>query len=224
MKKFLTLTFFNVLFIPALFSQEKMMISKRYIGTTYYDGHSILINSLQQLPLNIQKASSNFLNKTTGTLFNNITFSQGQIVDLDKLLSSDTSLYEREWVIPKYDLIFLLQDTTIGIRNYYLQLRLDKYGQILSSNWPRKYYSNKSLFKSREQILQFALQQAQAEGFDTSNYLIDFTHNYSQDKLCWLFKFKNNSNPKLDIYDVIEVDWISLTVVAKYRILTSKVN
>lgn len=95
---------------------------------------------------------------------------------------------------------------------------------MLYSNWPRYNYSDKNLFKSRNEILAAALQEAQRKGFDTFNSTVDFGPSNFHDKLTWIFKFRNTSTVNLNIYDVIEIELNSSLVLAVYRVMTSKAN
>lgn len=66
--------------------------------------------------------------------FNGNTYYDGfstKIDSLSKLPSLIRYNLQGYLIVPKYDLYFVLRDKSIGIRCYYLQVRLDNYGQIL---------------------------------------------------------------------------------------------
>ena len=150
-----------------------------------------------------------------------LKFSHGQIVNLEKYFSDNKETFNYGWVVPKYDLNFILQDSSIGIKNYYIQLRLDEYGQILACNWPKANYFNKTELKPRSEIEKFAIGEAQIKGITNFEYKVDFKYNLAFDKLCWIFKFPVvlPNNPRTH-FEVFEVDWKSLDIIAQYQIVT----
>ena len=108
---------------------------------------------------------------------------------------------------------FVLKDNSIGIHNYCLQIRLDKYGQILYSNWPKESYSDKNRFKDRIDIERFALRQGKLKGFDINDYKVDFIYNKKFDELCWVFKFPLIIENNRQEYNVIEIPWNSIEII-----------
>ena len=154
-------------------------------------------------------------------MFDSVIFSRGQIVDLERRFDNDSVAFGYSWIIPKYDITFLLRDNSIGIKRYSLNIRLDRYGQILYSNWPKGGYNNKLEFASPAKILQFALKQAEFKRHDTTGYLVDFYYNDRVDKLCWVFKFPKLTELKRDNYDetynCVEIDWKTLQIISENK-------
>jgi len=220
MKIFLSILFLSTLSFFAV-AQEKMIVDQQYNGNTFYSGFSSSVNSISNLPSNIQSNISGYFSKILGSMKDGLKFSHGQIVDLEKYFSDNKETFNYGWVVPKYDLNFIFQDLSIGIKNYYIQLRLDEYGQILACNWPRVNYSNKNEFKSRSEIEKFAINEAKIKGITNLEYKVDLKYNLAFDKLCWVFKFPvvlpNNPRKR---FEVFEVDWKSLDIVAQYQIAT----
>ena len=137
------------------------MIIDKPLGNICHFGFSEPLNSLTELPSVIQFNIRGYLKRILGSMSDSVIFSNGQIVDLERRFKNDSATFGYSWIIPKYDLNFLLRDNSIGIKRYSLTIRLDKYGQILYSNWPKERYNNKSSFESRKKIMRFALKQAE---------------------------------------------------------------
>lgn len=190
-----------------------MVVDKPFNGNTYYEGFSKHIKTLEELPALIQYNLKGYTDKILGKISDSITYSHGQVIDLESKFKKDSAAYRSEWVIPKYDLNFLLSDNNLGIKSYYLQIRLDQYGQIIDCNWPKKGHGEKNLFKSRIEIENFAIKQARLKGFDTTQYIVDFRFNQKLDKLCWVFMFPIKIEENRKEYGILEVPWTSLEIV-----------
>jgi hypothetical protein len=108
------------------FGQDKMIVDEPFNGNTYYSGFSKQIDGLSDLPTVIQFNVNGYLRRILGTMSDSVTFSHGQIVDLENKFKEDSVTYGYGWIVPKYDLNFVLRDNSIGIRSYYLQIRLDR--------------------------------------------------------------------------------------------------
>jgi len=205
----------------SLIAQDKMVVDKLFPGETYYGGFSTPLKSISELPSNIQLNIRGLINNLFGILNDNITFSSGQIVDLKRYFYADTTIYRRHGIIPKYDLNFILKDTTIGLKSYCINLNLDEYGQIVYVNWPKENYSDKTAFISRKNIEQFALREAQLKGFITKDYRVDVIYNDKFDKLCWVFKFPVKIEKNRQRYNAFEVDFKEMTIIDEYELLTT---
>jgi len=218
MKTLLTLFIFITLLIHSAHSQEKMVINQRYSGNVSYSGASYFLDSINQLPTKIQINLNGYLTKVLGDFKNNLTYSHGQVVDLKQYFSKDSLIFNRGWVAPKYDLHFLLSDSTIGIIKYYIQIRMDKYGQILSCNWPKERHNNKNILVLRSEIRKKALRRAENLIYNTANFEIDFKYNKKEDKLCWIFKFPIKITSHLKKYNALEIDWLANKIIDEYGI------
>lgn len=184
-----------------------MVVDMPYAGTTVYDGHATYISDINKLPHNIIEQINNLLKRRMGTFSNKVKFSHGQIVDLDKYFKGAKDISAWQWVVPKYDLIFNLMDTTIGIKNYSLQVRLDQYGQVIRMNWPKQYYTSAKRFNNRKQIEQFALRKALEKNFLTTTYTVKLTYEYSTDAFYWRFWFPKTKVKSENRFDCIDVNW-----------------
>ena len=203
--------------------QDKMVIDEPFNGNTMYGGHSYHLNSISELPSNIQFNANGFLKRILGSMIDSLTFSQGQVVDLGSKFSEDSVTYNYNWIVPKFDLNFILKDESIGIKKYYIQLRLDEYGQILYSNWPKKHFSDKSRLKSRSDIEEFALKQAELRGYNVTEYEVDFKYNEKSEKLCWIFMFPASNDSNRKKINVLEIPWDFIKIIDEYIITRSTV-
>lgn len=224
MKKYIltiVLTYFSM---GLLFSQDKMVIEKPFNGNTDYAGYSVHLNSVSELPDIILSNVQGHLNKLLGSMALNTHFSHGQVIDVKNYFKNDPIVHTRGWILPKYDLNFILQDHSIGIKSYYIQLRLDEYGQLLSVNWPRTGYSDKSKFESRHEIERIALMHADLRGFSLADYIVDLKYNQKHVKLCWVFKFPKKSESNNKAFHTIELDWKETDVVDEYTTVISTLH
>ena len=204
---------------------QQILVEQPFNGNTSYGKHARAIESITELPDQVQTCLEAYLTDMLGSNVMNVTFSHGQKVDLNSYFSEpNRKASDYQWLVPSYDLNYVLSDTTLGINSYYIQLRLDEYGQLLSTNWPRKGYSNKENFTSTNEIVRFALSQAKSRGFLTSEYLSDLKYQSSSESLNWVFKFPKTLRADNTQYDVIEINLTSLKVVEEYTIKTSTVN
>ncbi len=199
---------------------QQILVDQPFNGFTVYGQHASNIDSVSELPVQIKTALEEYLIDMVGSNFKNVTFSHGQNIDLKSYFSSPNHKVSNfRWQVPAYDLNFVLSDITLGIKSYFLQLRLDEYGQLLFVNWPKKGYSNKEKFQSTAKIIQIALEEANSRGFLAFKYETDLKFNPNSESLNWVFKFPKTRNPDNEQFDVIEISLTSLKVVDEYTIV-----
>ena len=204
---------------------QQILVEQPFSGNTSYGKHANTIESLTELPDQIQVAVKAYLTEMFGSNVKNLAFSHGQNVDLKSYFSEHNHKASNyQWLIPSYDLNYVLSDTTLGIKSYYVQLRLDEYGQLLNTNWPRKGYSNKENYRSTIEIVEFVLSQANSRGYRTSKYETDLKYNADSKSLNWVFKFPRTLRSDNKEFDVLEISLASMKVVEEYAIRTSTVN
>lgn len=204
---------------------QQILVEQPFNGNTSYGKHAKAIESVTELPEQIQTSLEAYLTDMLGSSIKNVTFSHGQNVDLNSYFSEpNRKASNYQWLVPSYDLNYVLSDTTLGIKSYYIQLRLDEYGQLLSTNWPRKGYSNEKKFQPTSEIAQFALGQAKLRGYLTSKYSSDLKYKTDSESLNWVFEFPKALTPDNKRFNVIEISMTSLKVVEEYTIKTSTVN
>ncbi len=197
-----------------LFSQEKMIVKDSYPGSTFYDGFSKHVISLEELPPQITLNLKGSLSKYFGELRHNIIFEDGQKVDLKKYFLKNKEVFNMRWIVPKYDLNFSLGDSSLGLVKYNINARLDEYGQIIQINWPKKNHNVRTNFLDRKEIEQFALKYAKKKGLETDSYSVNLKYNLEVDKLCWVFRFPLAPNQ----YNTFEIAWVgNLEVLTEYE-------
>ncbi len=223
MKSILILTF-CLLSSSLLNAQGKMIINAPFNGNTHYGGFSMHIDSISEIPTIIQSNVNGYLKQILGSMSDSLVFSHGQVIDLKEKFKQDSTVYRYEWIVPTYDLNFILRDNSIGIKKFYLQIHLDEYGQIIYSNWPRKHYSDKSEFKSLTDIEKFAILHAGLNGCHSDKYSVSLKYNEKFDKVCWAFKFPIKMNAYKKEYYVLEIDWKWVGVVDEYNQVTPLVR
>jgi len=204
---------------------QQILVDHPFNGFTVYGQYASRIDSESELPDQIQKTVKAHLENMLTSNKNNLNYSHGQKVDLKRYFSENKDgISNYDWLVPAYDLNYLFSDTTLGIKSYYVQLRLDEYGQLLTANWPRKGYSNKETFQSIGKIIQFALEQAKLRGFLVSKYETDLKFNPYSESLNWVFKFPSSLNPDKNQFEVIEINMTLLRVVDEYTIVKTVYN
>lgn len=204
---------------------QQILVEQTFNGYTDYGQHAKVIESVTELPDQIQTALEAYITDMVGSNINNVAFSHGQNVDLKSYFCEpNRKASSYQWVVPAYDLNYVLSDTTLGIKSYYLQIRLDEYGQLLRANWPRKGYLNKGKVQSISKIVQFAVDQANSRGYLTSKYVSDLKFNSDSESLNWLFQFPETLNPDNKQFDVLEISLTSLRVVDEYTIIKTVYN
>lgn len=110
-------------------AQEKIYIQKNCGGSILRSPKVTKLKRLTQLPTRIPMIANDVLRRSLTDFTANISFSQGEILDIESYAATDSSFQSHmEYPLPKNFLEFILSDTTIGIRSYCLQMSLDQYG------------------------------------------------------------------------------------------------
>ena len=200
--------------LPAIsMGQSKMICDQTYDGGTCYNTKTTNVKAISQLPVKIQHNVNGYLKQALGSIYDSTRFSHGQVVNLRKNFKHDTAVYRREWVVPKYELHFLIHDMSLGIKNYYLQLNVDEFGQIISSNWPRHSFSNRQELSQLEDIEKIALRDAVRKKFDIQGYTATLEYDKQLDRLCWCFYFNHELRAMYKSYDFISIDWSNHNII-----------
>ncbi|MBO9565655.1 MAG: hypothetical protein J7621_22965, partial [Niastella sp.] len=198
------------------FCQETKLIDNFEYKLTYYEGFSKTIDSLSAIPNFIIENINKYIKSSFGNLSSSIHFSHGQIIDLANYFKKNPSTYTRKYLLPKYDLEFILKDSLIGIKSYGITIKADQYGQVISCNWPREGYSDKSKFQPISELGKNAIKIASSKGFNINKYIISFGYNEKHERMCWLFQFPYENNGTKELFNVIEMDWIHMEIIDEY--------
>jgi len=201
------------------------MVVNDHEGVTYYDDFSKNLSSLNKLPRIIVYNIQNLIKTSMGEFSPDVTFSNGQIVDLKRYFAHNKDVSSYMWIVPKYDLNFNLTDTSMGFKNYTLNINTDKYGQIIDINWPRRGYDHKSVFVSRDSIKKFALAEAKRLNFNLINYKVDFYYSKRDEKFLWQFLFPVFKEPLPGLpYNCIEINWANIGDSKTYQVNKASYN
>lgn len=103
-----------------LSGQDKMWIDMPYSGNTHYGEFAKQVESISELPTVIQFNLNGYIERILGNMRDSVTFSHGQMVDLERFFKVDSVIYNFGWIVPKYDLHFTLKNKSVGIIKYYL--------------------------------------------------------------------------------------------------------
>lgn len=191
--------------INGLSAQTGKTIDKKG-GSIYYGNYVKEIKSEKDLPENIQLNLNGYLNKILPTIIDSITFSHGQIIDLQKMFKDEPLTYKRLRIIPKYELTFSLKNKSIGIQNYNLEIALDEYGQILETNWPKESIDFND-FKSLSEIESIALNHAKEKNIEYISYEADLIYSKRTDKLIWIINLVIKKEVDKSEFYTIEIPW-----------------
>ena len=193
--------------------QSKMLYDQQYDGEVYYRIKTTHISSVSHLPVKIQINITGYLKQALGCMYDSISFSHGQIVNLKKNFKHDTAVYRQEWIAPKYDLSFLLHDKSIGIKNYYIKIQMDEFGQIIFSNWPRRWFSDRQKLSQLDEIEKIALKIADQKKYEIQGYTVELEYDSKSDRLFWCFCFPRELKGTYNSYNVVLIDWNNHTVI-----------
>jgi hypothetical protein len=195
------------------FGQSKMVCDQKYNGLTVYKIKTKNIKSVSQLPVRIQNNLRGYLKQALGSIYDSVGFSHGQIIDLRKNFKHDTAVYRQEWIATKYELNFLIHDISIGIKNYYISIKMDAFGQVVFSNWPRHSFSDRQKLSQLWQIEELALKIASQKKFNIQDYTATLEYDNKLDRLCWCFYFIHELEKSNKTYNVILIDWSNHNII-----------
>lgn len=199
-----------IICINSLTAQNQKTIDKKG-GSIYYGNYAKELRSEKSLPENVQSNLKGYLNKILPTIIDSITFSHGQIIDLKKMFEKEPSTYNNAIIIPTYDLSFYLKNRSIGVKNYYLEIKLDEYGQILETNWPKETLVFEK-FKTLTEIETAALKHITSKNIEYQSYKFDLIYKKETDKLFWIITFLTKTEGTRNEYYEIEFPWNSLKI------------
>ncbi|RYU90563.1 hypothetical protein EWM62_07870 [Mucilaginibacter terrigena] len=208
MKRLSLVLLFLFAFSFVALCQSQLTVDKTPRQTSF-NGYSKVITSLSQVPKNIKDSAEVALVSFLGDFSSKTRFENGQIVDLEayhKFKANDNpGLF-----IPKYELIFVLRDPSIGIRSYPIELRLNEFGKLLKLNWPKKGYTNKSKFPPLDTVRNAVLNRAKKLNFNRSNYEIAFNYDFEAQKFYWTFLFLISKKNNVKRYNLLTINWANL--------------
>ncbi|MES2690073.1 MAG: hypothetical protein V4658_06685 [Bacteroidota bacterium] len=180
-----------------LIAQTKVM--QPFCGLpSFYQTATIEVDSFSLLPKKIQLNAKYVIDSLLTDFTQNVKFVKGQIIDIEMLLNIDSTIsiqqvYEKS-LIPKFQLFFLLQDSTIDIDEYCFEMSFDQYGQLTYIEWPRYNHGIKKAFIPFNKIIKSAKQIARMKGFRTKSYQIEYKFDDLTDNPYWEISFLQKSS------------------------------
>lgn len=213
-----------------LSSQENKIVSGKVNSVYSFIDYSEFLEDIDKVPVNIKMNLELYLKVILGDWFGKITFLEGSIADLDGYFKANPLAFKRDWLVPKYQFIYLLSDENIGISKYYIKIDMDKYGQILNCNWPSKDFNYthsfdettskpfKNSFISNELMFENAMKWAMVNSIPTGNYTVELTYNTEKNIMCFSFKFLTRKKGSRRSFRVVEFNWLNGLKVADYSL------
>ena len=197
------------------FGQTKMIVEDEVWEAFTLQEFSTKISKVDDLPKDIQRRIKAIIAEVFWDLKDSIRFFGAQVIDVKSAVKHvnrpSILMSERKPLIPKYELSFSLQDTTIGIIRYYVLIHLDDYGQILDLNWPIGYGGSKRNLLDRRLIYEFASREVTKRGFSYDNYSVIFKYNEEYAQLFWTFNFFKNNNEEGGY--TVTIPWSELKII-----------
>jgi hypothetical protein len=173
------------------------------------------VSSAAELPMHVQAGISEILRSGLGSIADSLKFSNGQVIHFRNVIG-DSTQPDSIWVVPMYDLRFQLSDTTLGIKDYVLELRVDQKGRLIYINWPGSGFSDKTELASWEDVLAYATRFAKIAKFYTPNFRVHLQYNATLRKMVWVFRFPVKDLSSTMMLHTIEVDWQKPRLVKEY--------
>lgn len=107
----------------------------------YYNVEPYLtINDPSNLPDAIQETIQDFINLRFGFYQDSLIFHSGYLYDLESIENNNPEVFSKNrknlWIIPEYDLKYIFKNKQLGISQYWVNIKLDRHGQVLSCNFP----------------------------------------------------------------------------------------
>lgn len=190
---------------------------------THFTENSV-IDSLNQLPINIQFEVKEILGNSMTDFVQNVKFVKGRIMNLKSDTNDSDSVSKKRYIIifedtlivPKYELYFELEDTTIGIIKYCFKLSLDNEGSVFFYEWPREKYNKRARFTNPQLVKNEAFKYAINKKYKTKRFFSEFRYDENLDVMCWAISFlqKKTGDDKeySEQYKTIVIDALSLKI------------
>ena len=209
------------------------------------------IQSLSNLPHDVKIVVDRILTDRIPPYFTGkIWFREGLSLDLKKFIARynadlhNLAQVTHRWIIPAFDLRFAYIDTTIGVKAYNVEMRLDPFGQVLKLNLPHldQYRSRKETDSvdrhgghhivyspperpyelcSLKSALDSATNWAKSRRIPTERYRVDLRYDDCLDALFWWIGFWQKStyleNGLLEEWQTFEIDAQTLSLRTTYE-------
>jgi len=156
------------------------------------------LDSLNQIPANIQEAARQAINKFAGKYAGCFYFDNGQVIDLPCYRGQ----FPNSKQSTRYDLRFYLSDSNLGIRKHITRMQIDSNGTILSFEFPHKHFRKGRLVHIEPLLGSFeiARRYAVSSNWKADSVRANFQYDATSDGLSWQFDFLQASKPNTDTY------------------------
>jgi len=191
------------------YSQKNLNIEGKYNSTSRLHGFDKKIETLNSIPETIKIILNNNLNELLGDLKNHAVFHEGLLIDLDSYFNENPYPSIRKWIVAKYQFIYIISCSEIGLSKYYLKIKMDEYGQIIECNWPKRSYNSKNKFEPIESITESLDKWVMENSLEEKKYSTELKYNEKLDKLCIVFSFSMNKKGNKESIKAIEFDWLN---------------
>lgn len=199
------------------YSQDLMSVDNFQRGLTYFGGLTKNINSLNELPPNVYHKLKLYLKSSFGDSLKSIRFSHGQEIDIKKYYLDYPESFGG--VVPKYDLEFMFSDTSLGIKSFEVNVRMDEYGQVLKFTWPKDWQANKGLLYSKERIIKLVMIHAKKNGITSNPTATEFRFDPGNGQLIWAFLFPKDETKGAGWFDAIEIEWLGGKICGEFEVI-----
>lgn len=197
--------------------QAQVRISQPFVGLASYEVETVEADSIGVFPARIQYIARQVIRNSMTAFENNVYFMRGQIIDLENLFASDSATpLDYRYQIPAYQLYFEWRDTAMGVESYCFEMNLDRYGQVISIDWPRDNFAKKQDFAKTDKVYAAAQKYAKGKNYKTATCLYELKYETKYDNLCWHLSFYQQGGVKgkkfVREYKTIVVDAKTATV------------
>ena len=150
------------------------------------------LEKYNELPERIQGLLLTFIADRFNNYSSSITFENAQIFQVDSLCFSDINLIEKRNVIvepiPYYDLNYSFKDINLGIQQYWINIGMDKFGQVIYCNFPYLETPRKDI-NSLNKVKEYSdsIMINMYPEINRTTYKIDLKYNSDNDILFWQF-------------------------------------
>jgi hypothetical protein len=159
------------------------------IGLRYFDLEPKRLYSLDSIPKIIKEISLDFLKFRLADYYSKIEFINGQIFNTDTIQNKLNELKIRNRFIqpiPYYDLNFALIDTSIGINKLWINIELDKFGQLIDCNFPILEPKSKIISIESAKIFSDSIINTKYPEIKSDNYKIELNFDKKEQQLEWI--------------------------------------
>ena len=196
MKHFIIISL--ILVLSGAINAQKTDTIFQFIGHRHYNYiQPKEIKTIDSLPIGIREIASDFIKNWFGIYSSKTTFYDAQIFPIDlAIINNIKRLKERNnnlVLIPYYDLNYSFRDTSIGISQYWVNIGIDKFGQIMYCNFPSFYDNNRRINSFHiAKVYSDSVIMTKCPQCLKEEYTIDLKYNKNNEILYWEICYQKN--------------------------------